>query len=85
MSDEAVLGKAYDNVLMRRLLGYLRPYWRHVALALVAIMVGSLAAVAQPYLIKIAIDDHIAVGELDGLGWLAALYLIVLVVHCNDT
>ena len=31
--DDEVLGKAYDARLMRRLLAYLRPYWRQVAVA----------------------------------------------------
>ena len=33
MNDDEVLGKAYDARLMRRLLTYLRPYWREVAVA----------------------------------------------------
>ncbi|MBI4485935.1 MAG: ABC transporter ATP-binding protein, partial [Acidobacteria bacterium] len=77
--DEEILGKAYDARLTRRLLEYLRPYWRAVAFAFVAIIVGSLASLAQPYLVKIAIDQHIAVGRLEGLEQLAALYLAVLV------
>ena len=60
MQDDEILGKAYDARLMRRLLGYLRPYWRQVALAFVAIIVGAAAQLAQPYLIKVAIDRHIA-------------------------
>ena len=36
MHDDDVLGKAYDARLMRRLLVYLRPYWRQVLVALVA-------------------------------------------------
>ena len=56
MQDEEVLGKAYDARLMRRLLWYLRPYWRQVLVAFVAIIVGSAASLAQPYLIKTAID-----------------------------
>jgi ATP-binding cassette subfamily B protein len=63
---------------MRRLLGYLWPYWRSVAVAFVAIIGGSLAQLAQPYLIKIAIDRHIAAGQLAGLGLLAAMYLTIL-------
>ena len=35
--EEEVLGKAYDSVLMRRLLRYLLPYRSQVAVALVAI------------------------------------------------
>jgi len=46
--DEEVLGKAYDHRLMRRLLGYLRPYRRQAAGALLAIVAGSVLQLAQP-------------------------------------
>ena len=77
--EEEALGKAYDSRLMRRLLGYLRPYWRSVMLALVAIISGSLLQLAQPYLTKIAIDEYIANADLAGLNWVALLFLLVLV------
>jgi ATP-binding cassette, subfamily B, multidrug efflux pump len=79
MQDDEVLGKAYDAVLMRRLLVYLRPYWRQVLVAFVAILVGSGAALAQPYLFKVAIDQYVSEGRLDGLGRLAGLYAGILV------
>ena len=78
--DDEVLGKAYDARLMRRLLTFLRPYWRQVVLALVAILAGAAAQLAQPYLIKVAIDQHIATGRLEGLDRLAVLFFAVLVV-----
>jgi ATP-binding cassette subfamily B multidrug efflux pump len=78
--DEEILGKAYDARLMRRLLTYLRPYWRQVAIALAAIIGGSAAQLAQPYLVKLAIDRFIAVRRLDGLDRLAALFLLVLLL-----
>src|SRR5262245_1717459 len=65
---------------MRRLLQYLRPYWRQVLMALVAIVVGGTASLAQPYLIKVAIDRFVAARQLEGLNGLAALFLLVLVV-----
>src|SRR3954470_9074535 len=65
---------------MRRLLEYLRPYWRQVAVALVTIIVGAVASLMQPYLIKVAIDRYIAARRLAGLDALAVLYLTVLVV-----
>jgi ATP-binding cassette subfamily B protein len=80
MSDDEVLGKAYDAVLMRRLLVYLRPYWRQVLIAFAAIVVWAGAALAQPYLFKVAIDRYIAQGQLDGLGSLAVLYVLSLVL-----
>ena len=78
--EDDILGKAYDARLMRRLMTYLWPYWRSVVLAFVAIIISALASLGQPYLIKIAIDQHIATGELAGLDRLAALYLVILVV-----
>jgi ATP-binding cassette subfamily B multidrug efflux pump len=77
--DDEILGKAYDARLMRRLLQYLRPYWRQVGVALGAILVGSAASLAQPYLIKVAIDRYIAAGRLDGLDRIALIYLVILV------
>ena len=78
-SDDDVLGKAYDARLMRRLLQYLRPYWRQVALAFVTIIVSAVASLVQPYLIKVAIDRYITQRQLAGLDGLAGLYLTVLV------
>jgi len=44
MHEEEVLGKAYDARLMRRLLKYLRPYRRHVALGiLLSILTSAIA------------------------------------------
>jgi ATP-binding cassette, subfamily B, multidrug efflux pump len=80
LQDDDILGKAYDARLMRRLLQYLRPYWRQVAVAFAAIVAGSAASLIQPYLIKVAIDRYIAARQLAGLDRLAGLYLIVLVV-----
>jgi ATP-binding cassette subfamily B protein len=77
--EDEVLGKAYDARLMRRLLTYLVPYWRQVLLAIMAISVGACAALAQPYLVKVAIDQHIATGDLSGLDLLAGIYVSVLV------
>ncbi|MFZ0562556.1 MAG: ABC transporter ATP-binding protein [Terriglobales bacterium] len=58
--EEEVLGKAYDARLMRRLLTYLRPYKWHVAVALAAIILKSVADVLGPLLTKIAIDKYLA-------------------------
>ena len=79
VQDDEILGKAYDARLMRRLLAYLRPYWRQVAVAIAAITVGAAVSLAQPYLLKVAIDRHVATGQLDGLIDLALLYCALLV------
>jgi ATP-binding cassette, subfamily B, multidrug efflux pump len=76
--EEEVLGKAYDGRLMKRLLGYLWPYWHYASAALVAIFLNALLQLAQPYLIKVAIDRYIAAGDLAGVGRIAVLFLAVL-------
>ncbi|HZB25143.1 MAG TPA: ABC transporter ATP-binding protein [Vicinamibacterales bacterium] len=78
MHEEDVLGKAYDAVLMRRLLRYLRPYKAQVALALAAIIAGSSLQLVQPWLMKVAIDQYIATGNLAGLDWIAGAFLVTL-------
>jgi ATP-binding cassette subfamily B protein len=77
--EEEVLGKAYDARLMRRLLGYLRPYRLIVAGALAAIISHSILQLGQPYLTKLAIDRYIAEGDLSGLDWIAVAFLAILV------
>lgn len=64
---------------MRRLLGYLRPHRRAVVVALVSIIGYSVLQLAQPYLTKLAIDDHITTGNLEGLDRIAFAFLVVLV------
>jgi ATP-binding cassette subfamily B protein len=61
--EEEVLGKAYDNRLMRRLLGYLRPYRWQVGVAVVSILLKSVADVLGPYLTKVVIDRYLAPGH----------------------
>ena len=57
--EEEVLGKAYDSRLMRRLLGYMRPYRGYVALSLVFLLLQSVLQVAGPLLTKIAVDRYL--------------------------
>lgn len=57
--EEEALGKAYDARLMRRLLKYAAPYWRLLLVCVVLLFVITGTDLVQPYLTKIAIDDHI--------------------------
>ena len=81
MHEEEVLGKAYDSRLMRRLITYLRPYKRYVALALVLILFESLLEVTFPWLTKIAIDQYIRAANMAGLGTIALVYAVLLLVR----
>ncbi len=70
-------GRAFDRRIALRLLGFLRPYWRQMTAALALMLVTSLLSLATPYLVKVAIDTHIAQGDLPGLTRTALLIALV--------
>ena len=78
--EEEAAGRAYDHRLMRRLLGYLRPYRSQVWLAGAVVLLDALAQLAGPMLTKEAIDRGIRRHDLVRLDQVAVLYLAVLLV-----
>jgi ATP-binding cassette subfamily B multidrug efflux pump len=81
MQEEEILGKAYDGRLMRRLLTYLRPYRRHVALAIVLSIVVSAMEAIRPYFVKIAVDTNIAQHDPHGLLVTTIIFLSLMVAR----
>ena len=73
--DEERYGSVYDHTVVTRIVPYILPQKRLVAAATVAMAVFSATQVAVPWLIKIAIDDHIMVGDFSGLTWIVALFM----------
>ncbi len=57
--EEEVLGKAYDNRLMRRLLGYMRPYRALVSGSLFFLLLQSGFQVMGPLLTRAAVDRYL--------------------------
>ena len=78
--DEDELGRAYDHRLMRRLLGYLRPYRGSVAAGVVVVVLDAIAQLAGPWLTMQAIDNGIRHKDLVYLDRVALVYLSVLLV-----
>lgn len=70
--EEEEIGKTYDLRIARRLLRYLRPYWVLAAGALTLTLLTNILISTQPYFTKMAVDDFIAPGRVDGI-WLFAL------------
>ena len=79
--EEDALGKVYDGRLMRRLLGYLKPYKLTVVVSLFLVITVSALKLVGPLLTKIAIDNYIANGNVAGLDALAAIYVLTLVLQ----
>lgn len=69
----------YDNKqLIKRLYVFIKPYQKWVLLALVLTLGASYLGSLRPKLTQLAVDDHIAVGDVDGLSRMILLILATL-------
>jgi ATP-binding cassette subfamily B protein len=68
---------AYDARLVGRLWAYVRPYRAEFALACAFLPLTSAFALAQPYILKVAIDHYVAAGDASGLSATALAYTVV--------
>ncbi len=85
MPDAAVefderLGRAFDRRLVVRLWQAALPQRSLIAGSLLLFPLIAAVELAQPYLLKVAIDDHILKADWLGLTWIAGLYVGVLVL-----
>lgn len=60
-------GQVYNPRVVARLLTYLRPYAKQMTLSILAMLVVSALTLLTPYLLKIAIDKYISLGDRPGL------------------
>jgi len=70
--EEEEIGKTYDFRIARRLLRYVKPYWRLATAALALTLVTNILISTQPYFTKMAVDDFITPKRVDGI-WVFAL------------
>ncbi|MCB0060468.1 MAG: ABC transporter ATP-binding protein, partial [Caldilineaceae bacterium] len=59
--------RAFDPRIIMRLLAFVRPYSRRMTFAFFCMLIASALTLLTPYLIKVAIDDHITHGNQAGL------------------
>ncbi len=82
---ENVLGKAYDLRLIRRLWPFVVPNLRLALTTALLIPLTIAFELGQPYLFKLAIVDHIAVGKPEGLELLALAYLALVALQAGSS
>ena len=75
-----VLGRAFDRRLAARLWVAARPHHRLVWSSMALFPLVAAMELAQPYLLKVAIDDHILHADWTGLAAVAGLYAGTLAV-----
>jgi len=76
--EEEVVVKTFDTQLLKRLLKYAKPYIGLISASFLLLILITLGDLARPYLMKIAIDDYIAVGNKEGLKNIALIFAAVI-------
>jgi ATP-binding cassette subfamily B multidrug efflux pump len=79
--DEDEIGTTYDLGIARRLLRYLRPYWKLAAVALVLTLLANVLLSTQPYFTKVAVDRFIIPKQTDGIWIFAAMFFAVFLLR----
>ena len=67
--EEEAITKTYDLNVTKRLLRYLKPYWKTVVAALILTLFTNVLGSLQPWFTKHAVDDYITPQQTEGL-WL---------------
>ncbi|MGQ4832438.1 MAG: ABC transporter ATP-binding protein [Candidatus Asgardarchaeia archaeon] len=79
--DTENIERRYSDIeIMKRLLHYVKRYKWQLFLIVLSIVISSLASLAGPYLIMIAIDDYITKANYQGLLYVSLLYLGVYII-----
>jgi ATP-binding cassette subfamily B multidrug efflux pump len=79
--EEEIAGKAYDWALLKRFARYVSPYRGPITLVVLILPLVAACRLAQPWIIKLAIDDHIMTGKMGGLETVALAFLGILLVE----
>jgi len=81
LSDDAVVGKVYDNHVVMRLLTYLAPYKKDALISLAAVLVYTAANVGLPLVVMLGINWGINSGEVWRLHVAGLVFFAVTIVH----
>lgn len=69
--EEKLIEKSYDFRTTKRLMGYVKPYWRMMSFALVLTLLTNILISLQPYFTKVAVDSFIVPKTTEDI-WLFA-------------
>ena len=69
-----------DRYIISRLLEYVKPYKGLLVSAIVITLVGSILGPLRPFITKLAIDDYIAKGNINGLALISLVLLIIILL-----
>ncbi len=81
MEREKVTGKIVDLKVLKRLVGFIKPYKNRFYFLIFLTLTTAILGPIRPWIIQLTIDDHIAVGDYQGLVKMTLLLLGLLLLH----
>jgi len=69
-----------DRYIISRLLSYVKPYKGLLTSAIAITLAGSVLGPLRPYMTKLAIDDYIAKGNINGLALISLILLFIILL-----
>lgn len=72
--------KSADRYIISRLLSYVKPYKHLLFWAILITFAGSILGPLRPYITKLAIDDYIAKGNINGLALISLVLLGIILL-----
>lgn len=72
--EKELTGKSFDRKTASRLFKFIKPYWYLLALTIFLLLLTAGLQIVGPFLIKIAIDNHITPGQLEGLPYIVLFF-----------
>ena len=81
LSDEGLVGRAYNNQVVMRLATYVKPYKRDTIISIAAVLTYTVGNVCIPLLIMFGINWAIAQQNLERLHLVGLAFLAITLVH----
>ena len=81
MKREKITGKIVDIKVLKRLIGFIGPYQNRFYFLIFLTITTAVLGPIRPWIIQLTIDDHIAVGDYQGLAKMTLILLGLLLLH----
>jgi ATP-binding cassette subfamily B multidrug efflux pump len=81
MQSDDLSGKAFDRVLLKRLMHYVRPHRGLLLMSSLITIATAMMSPIRPFLTHLIIDNYVAKGDYDGLTKLSILLFVVLLLE----
>jgi len=81
LSDDALVGSAYDHKVVMRLITYIWPYKKHAIIAMIAVLLYTVGNVAVPWLMMTGITWAVEPQDVSRLHIVGLVFLGVTILH----